>query len=116
MYTQSFMAITVPFTFRMKIEDRKSLEELYKLYGSPTPGAFLCEMCNALLSGDQRKAAHFIQRMIQKSGEQLFLKLEAEARAKAEAKPQVEMQPRKRRSKSRRLTVRNRGNAQHRKV
>lgn len=82
------MPVTVPFTFRIKIEDRKALEELYRLYGSPSPGAFLSEMTNAIVSGDQRKVAQFIQRLIMKAGEQMVLQLEAQAK-QAQAAKQV---------------------------
>lgn len=84
-YTQgvhtSIMAKTVPFTFRINIEDKASLVEMALLYGSPTPGAFLNEMCHCILSGDQRNAAQFLQRLIMKSGEQLALQLEAQVEA-----------------------------------
>jgi hypothetical protein len=84
------MAKTVPFTFRIQIADKDSLVEFAKLYGSPSPGAFLNEMCHAILSGDSRKSADFLKRLLVKSGEQLALKLEAQVQAeaiKAQKKP-----------------------------
>lgn len=98
------MAKTVPFTFRIQIEDKKALVEYAALCGYPTPGAFLNDMCHVVFAGDQRKTAQFLQNLILKSGEQLALQLEAQVQELAEKNARATKQAAK-------LTPAKKGNA-----
>ena len=71
------MAKTPLFSFRLPVEQAAALREMSKLYGSPSPSAFLRDMVGSSCSGDSEKIKAFNARLIKGIGEQLTLKLNA---------------------------------------
>jgi hypothetical protein len=69
------MATPPVFTFRLPVEQAAALREMSKIYGAPTPSAFLREMVGASCSGDGEKIKAFNSKLIKGMGEQLTLKL-----------------------------------------
>jgi hypothetical protein len=68
---------TPHFTFRLHPEKAKALREMSKVFGSPTASDFLREMVGSMCSGKPEEVKAFVGRLIQKSGEQLTLQLNA---------------------------------------
>ncbi len=65
------------FTFRMPAKDRAALDEMAKVYGAPSSGAFVAEMVGVMCSGDTERVKAFVGRLIARAGEQLALKFNA---------------------------------------
>lgn len=63
------------FTFRLPAKDKAALQEMSKIYGSPSPGAFCAEVVGAMCSNDPERVKAFNTRLIMRAGEQLTLKL-----------------------------------------
>lgn len=65
------------FTLRLPQKDREALDLMAKVYGAPSSGGFIAEMVGVMCSGDVERVKAFVARIIQKTGEQLTLKLNA---------------------------------------
>lgn len=63
------------FPFRLKKETQHRVREVAKIYGSPNPSAFLREMIDSLLGGNQRKTMFFLQELGSKLSDQMSLEL-----------------------------------------
>lgn len=55
-----------------------------KVYGSPTPSAFLREMVGAMVSGQESRVLAFNARLFERMTGQMALSLQAETQRKAE--------------------------------
>jgi hypothetical protein len=88
---------TPHITFRLHPDKAKTLREMAKVFGSPTASDFLREMVGAMCSGNVEEVKAFVGRLIQRSGEQLTLQLNASLDVVAKA-PEA---PRKARKTSR---------------
>jgi len=71
------MAKTPVFTFRLPVDQAAALREMAKIYGAPSPSAFLRDMVGSSCSGDSEKIKAFNARLFKGMGEQLTLKLNA---------------------------------------
>lgn len=91
---------TPQFNFRLPTEQADSLRLMAKIYGASTPAAFLREMIGAMCSADVEKVKGFVARIVQKSGEQLTLQLNASLDAVAGAQKPAQ-EPRKERARRR---------------
>jgi hypothetical protein len=84
------------FSFRMPAKDRAALNEMAKLYGAPSSGAFVAEMVGVMCSGDVERVKAFVGRLIARAGEQLALRFNTMLdEAKPEPKPVKALKVRK---------------------
>jgi len=61
----------------MSAESAQSVVLMAKIYGSPTVSAFAREVLETISSGDVERVRSFTMRMVEKTGEQLKLTLNA---------------------------------------
>lgn len=92
------------FTLRLPQKDREALDHMAKVYGAPSSGGFVAEMIGVMCSGDVERVKSFVSRLIQKSGEQLTLQLNATLDSVAQplAKPAQPVVQRKKPERGRR--------------
>ena len=74
------MAKTPNLNFRLPSSERVQLEEMAKLYGSPSVSAFLREMVGSMCSGDEHRANAFNARLIERATGQMALALQVEVK------------------------------------
>ncbi len=65
------------FSFRMSADDARNVVEMAKVFGSPTVSAFCREVLGTVASGDVERVRALTMRMVEKTGEQLKLSLNA---------------------------------------
>jgi hypothetical protein len=72
------------FRFRLPRAEQETLREMARVYGSESASGFVRELVRAAVTGPE-KAGAFVQRLLEKQGEQLALNLTARAAEKAKA-------------------------------
>lgn len=91
------MAETPLFAFRLGKPERLKLVEMARIYGSPTPSAFVREMVSAICSGETGAANGFLGRLGEKLTGQMTLELQQQAMQDAAKGPARRVKRRKRR-------------------
>lgn len=72
------MARTPLYALRLAEKTQQDLVAMSKVYGSPTPSAFIREILEVVVSGNIEKMNAFNRRLIMGMGEQMALKFEAD--------------------------------------